>query len=259
MSNNVGKHFDCLTKRYYTFVFTHLLNSSLMKILFVGATCLELYQFFENLKEAPNNRGPVFHYKWHDLDIDLIITGIGTTFTTYYLTKALHQTNYDLVINAGIAGSFKDEISIGTVVNVKSEQFSDFGIEDADHIKTVFDAGFVDPNDFPFHNGRMINPQRYKNINLPEVHGVTGNISHGATKSISRIIKDFDPDIESMEGAAVFYVCLMEKVPFLEIRAISNYVDIRNTDKWDIPTSIENLTDELFRFLRNFATVKQIS
>src|ERR1035437_10573418 len=98
----VCKQIDCLTKRYYTFVFSNLYNSSLMRILFVGATCFELYQFFENLKEMPQNRGPVFHYKWHDLDIDLIVTGLGTTFTTYFLTKALNLCKYDLVINAGI-------------------------------------------------------------------------------------------------------------------------------------------------------------
>jgi futalosine hydrolase len=230
-----------------------------VKILFTGATCFELYQFFENLKEAPNNRGPVFHYKWHNLDIDLIITGLGTTFTTYFLTKALNLCNYDLVINAGIAGSFRDEISIGTVVNVKSEQFCDFGIEEADQIKTVFDAGFLDPDEFPFHSGRLLNPHWYENLELTAVHGITGNISHGAAESIARIKKEYDPDIETMEGAAVFYVCLFEKVPFLEIRAISNYVDVRDTGKWDIPTAIENLTDELFRFLRKFATVKQIS
>ena len=116
----VCKQIDCLTKRYYTFVFSNLYNSLLMRILFVGATCFELYQFFENLKEMPKNRGPVFHYKWHDLDIDLIVTGLGTTFTTYFLTKALNLCKYDLDINAGIAGSFRYEISIGTVVNLKS-------------------------------------------------------------------------------------------------------------------------------------------
>lgn len=230
-----------------------------MRILFVGATCFELYQFFENLKEWPNNKGPVFHYSWHNLDIDLIITGLGTTFTTYFLTKALNLYSYDLVINAGIAGSFRDEISIGSVVNVKSEQFCDLGIEDADRTKTVFEAGFVDPDDFPFHSGRLINPHWYENLELPAVHGVTSNISHGSLKSISRIKNAFDPDIESMEGAAVFYVCLLEKIPFLEIRAISNYVDIRDTEKWDIPTATDNLTNEIFRFLRRFACIKQIS
>jgi futalosine hydrolase len=62
-----------------------------------------------------------------------------------------------------------------------------------------------------------------------------------------------------MEGAAVFYVCLLEKIPFLEIRAISNYVDIRDTEKWDIPTATDNLTNEIFRFLRRFACIKQLS
>jgi len=230
-----------------------------MRILFVGATCFELYQFFENLREAVDNRGPVFHYKWYNLDIDLIITGLGATFTTYFLTKALHLNHYDLVINAGIAGSFRDEISIGTVVNVKSEQFCDFGIEETDKIKSIFDAGFVDPDEFPFRKGRLINPSWYENMELTAVHGVTGNISHGTMDSIAKIRKEFNPDIESMEGAAVFYVCLFEKIPFLEIRAISNYVDVRDTEKWDIPTAIENLTDELFRFLRKFATIKQLS
>ena len=225
----------------------------------MGATCFELYQFFENLKESPNNKGPVFHYSWHNLDIDLIITGLGTTFTAYFLTKALSLCNYDLVINAGIAGSYRDEISIGTVVNVKTEQFCDLGIEESDSIKTIFDTGFIDPDDFPFHSGKLMNPHWYENLELPAVNGVTSNISHGSITSIARIKKEFDPDIESMEGAAVFYVCLSEKVPFLEIRAISNYVDIRDIEKWDIPTATENLTNEIFKILRKFAVIRQLS
>ena len=230
-----------------------------MRILFVGATCFELYQFFESMKEEPDNRGPVFHYKWYDLDIDLIITGLGTTFTTFFLTKALNLYHYDLVINAGIAGTFRDEISLGTVVNVISEQFCDLGIEEPDHVKTVFDAGFMRLDEFPFTDGKLISTTFFDNLDLIDVQGVTGNISHGAANSIARLKRDFDPDIESMEGAAVFYVCLFEKIPFLEIRAISNYVEVRDTTKWDIPTAIENLTDELFRFLRKFAHIKQIS
>jgi futalosine hydrolase len=230
-----------------------------MKILFVGATCFELYQFFENLVEEKDNDGPIFHYKWHDLDVDLIVTGLGMTFTTYFLTKALSMNNYDLVINAGIAGTFRDEISLGTVVNVKSETLIDFGIEEPGKVKTIFEAGFADPNSFPFDGGKLYNPNKFKGLDLPIVHGVTGNISHGDPESIARIKRDFDPDVESMEGAAVFFVCMHEKVPFLEIRAISNYVELRDTVKWDIPNTLENLTRELYRFLRQFAEVKQLS
>ncbi len=230
-----------------------------MRILFVSATCFELHQFFENLKQEKVNKGPIFHYKWYDVDIDLIVTGLGTTFTTFFLTKALAINKYDLIINAGIAGSFRDELSIGTVVNVKSEQFCDFGIEESDRIKTIFETGFADPNEFPFTDGKLINPHYFDGIDLPIVSGITGNISHGDPKSIDKIKREFDPDIESMEGAAIFYVCLFEKVPFFEIRAISNYVELRDTEKWDIPGTLENLTDELFGFIRQYATVKQLS
>ncbi len=105
----------------------------------------------------------------------------------------------------------------------------------------------------------MINPNQFKELELSSVEGVTGNISHGTPDSITKITSKFDPDVESMEGAAVFYVCMHEKIPFLEIRAISNYVESRDTAKWDIPLAIENLTDELFRFLRKFAKIKQLS
>ena len=230
-----------------------------MRILFVGATCFELYQFFENLIETEGEGKNIFHYKWYDLEIDLLIPGVGMTFTAYHLTRALYTTKYDLVINAGIAGSFRDELSIGTVVNVISEQICDLGIEESGSVVSLFDAGFMEADQFPFVKGKMHNPNQYPELELASVEGVTGNISHGRPESISKITREFDPDIESMEGAAVYYVCLHEKVPFLEIRAISNYVELRDTAKWDIPLAIENLTDELFRFLRKFAKIKQLS
>lgn len=230
-----------------------------MRILFVGATCFELYQFFENLVEVEGEGKNIFHYKWYDLEIDLLIPGIGMTFTAYHLTRALYANKYDLVINAGIAGSFRDELSIGTVVNVTSEQICDLGIEECNTVISLFEAGFMETDQFPFKNGKLLNPNHFKEMELASVEGVTGNISHGTPDSIAKIAAGFDPDVESMEGAAVFYVCMHEQVPFLEIRAISNYVEARDTAKWDIPLAIENLTDELFRFLRKFAKIKQLS
>jgi futalosine hydrolase len=44
-----------------------------------------------------------------------------------------------------------------------------------------------------------------------------------------------------MEGAAFHYVCLTEKVPFLQLRAVSNYVGERNKKNWNIKLAIENL------------------
>jgi len=102
----------------------------------------------------------------------------------------------------------------------------------------------------------LINPNQFQKLEITTVQGITGNVSHGTADSIARIKNQFNPDIESMEGAAVFYVCLLEQVPFVEIRGISNYVTVRDTDKWDIPAAIKNLAEELFGFLRKFTTEK---
>jgi futalosine hydrolase len=48
-----------------------------------------------------------------------------------------------------------------------------------------------------------------------------------------------------MEGATFFYICRGEKIPFLAIRAVSNYVEPRNRGKWNIPLALGNLAEKL--------------
>ena len=62
----------------------------------------------------------------------------------------------------------------------------------------------------------------------------------------------FEPVTESMEGAALHYVCLMEKVPFVQIRGISNYIGERNKQKWEMMDSIINLNDTLIKTINDY-------
>ncbi len=52
-------------------------------------------------------------------------------------------------------------------------------------------------------------------------------------------------NIETMEGAALHYVCLMEKIPFLQLRSVSNYVGEREKLKWTIRESIAQLNMDM--------------
>jgi futalosine hydrolase len=63
------------------------------------------------------------------------------------------------------------------------------------------------------------------------------------------ILKRYHPDIETMEGAAFFYVCSKENIPFLALRAVSNRVEPRDKAKWNIPLALKNLSDELGKVL----------
>ena len=75
------------------------------------------------------------------------------------------------------------------------------------------------------------------------------NTVHGNMASIEKVIKKYKPEIESMEGAAFFYVCEKENIPSIQLRAISNYVERRNKDNWNIPLALQNLKLALEKLL----------
>jgi futalosine hydrolase len=156
------------------------------------------------------------------------------------LTQVLSQNDYDLVINAGIAGAFFEELEIGEVVEIRSEQFPEIGAEDDNSFISIFELGLLDENTYPFQKGKLINPDAGIS-NLKLVDGVTVNTVHGNELSIQNVIDQFSPDVESMEGAAVAFVCLQENIKFIQIRAISNYVEKRNKSAWNVPLALGNL------------------
>ena len=185
-----------------------------------------------------------------NLQVDILITGIGLTSTTYSLTKQLNIKRPDVVIQAGIGGCFDKSIQLGSVFAVKQDTFADMGVKEPGKLKTLFELGLVPENQFPFSKGWLVNKSDFlKKVNLKKVKAVSVNEIITAKKKITLYKDKFDPVVESMEGAALHYVCLMEKIPFLQIRSISNYIGERNKKKWKMKDSILNLNNELIRLL----------
>jgi futalosine hydrolase len=77
------------------------------------------------------------------------------------------------------------------------------------------------------------------------VNAITVNTATGSETTRDRLVKKFNPDIETMEGATFFYICRREKLPFLALRSVSNIVEIRNKSNWDIKLAIRNLAEKL--------------
>lgn len=212
-----------------------------MNILIVAATPFEVAPLIQWLEKGHTQTGPL-RYRCHQADVSVLITGVGMTLTAYALGKVLPGGKFDIALNAGIAGAFNRTLAIGEVVQVVSERFGDLGAEEADgHFMNVHDMGLIEPGQYPFQGGRLLNETAGAFDFLPKAHGISVNRVHGSAKSIAQATAVFDADVESMEGAAFFYACLMEQVPFLEIRSISNYVEPRNRDNWNIPLAIDQL------------------
>jgi len=226
-----------------------------MKILVVAATWMEVKLLTDELEFISEKNSSFKEFRLGDKRIDVLISGIGAIFTTFHLTQVLLQNEYDLVICAGIAGSLSSELKIGDVVNVVSEEFADLGIEDKTDFLTLFELGFLNKNDFPFLNGQLNAAKSDGWLKLKKVHGITVNKSHGNGESIKALNSKFSAQVESMEGAAVLYVCTQLNVPCHQIRAISNYVEPRDSSNWDIPLALENLKKSMLQTLQN-CTVK---
>jgi futalosine hydrolase len=52
-----------------------------------------------------------------------------------------------------------------------------------------------------------------------------------------------------MEGAAVFKVCNEFFIPCIQIRAISNKVEKRNKENWNMPLAIRNLNNQVAKII----------
>jgi len=223
-----------------------------MKILLVSATPFEIAPVTQYLNENFNKVNPTLFQKGK-LQIETLVTGVGMTQTAYQLGKIFAGNNYDLAINAGIAGAFNRDLKIGDIVNVISEEFGDLGIEEADgNFTNLFENKLLSPNETIYTNGQILNPDAAEFSFLPQVKGLTINKVHGYPPSITALQKKYSSDIESMEGAAFFLVCRSENVKFLQIRAISNYVEKRNRENWNLPLSIGNLNQVLLSLLSAF-------
>jgi futalosine hydrolase len=99
----------------------------------------------------------------------------------------------------------------------------------------------MDSNDFPFEQGMLKASESNGLFDLRKVRGITTNKSHGRATSISEIKSKFSAQVESMEGAVVFYVCNWFGISCFQIRSISNFVEPRDSAQWNIPMALEKL------------------
>lgn len=214
-----------------------------MQVLIVAATQPEVQPLISHFCLQEQDKGRFYSSEKRCV----LITGVGMTATTYALTKHLATKKYDLVINAGIAGAFDKGFDLGEVVQISTDCFAELGAEDGEDFIDIFSMGFVNANHFPFAYGRLMATHSYDD--LPKTTGITVNKVHGEADSIAAIEHRLQPQLESMEGAAALYVCLQERIPCAQIRAVSNYVERRNRAAWDIPLAIKNLNELLINKL----------
>jgi futalosine hydrolase len=217
-----------------------------MNILITSATYFEVNQTI-NYLDKHWHKMEEGTWKSENHEIHLLVTGVGVFNTLYELKNRLNQFSYSLIIQVGIGGSYQKNKPLGKVYYIATERFGDIGMEEKDgSFTSIFDTPLIDKNSFPFKEGLLLNPEATLTKFLPLAHGITLNTVTGTQCKAEKIIQKYpDVEIENMEGASFFYVCLKENIPFMSIRSISNYVEDRNKDNWKMVEAIESLNKTL--------------
>jgi futalosine hydrolase len=213
-----------------------------MRVIITAATNLELDGCAKKASQV---------FKKSKLKISFHATGIGMLASGVKLTQltSIHQP--DLIIQMGIAGSYSKNEPLGKVMVVASESIADIGVRENGTFKDLFETGLQKENEAPFKKRKLIN-QGIKKVNILKTvtaAAVTINEITTSPKRIKEIIAAHNPVLESMEGAALHYVGSLTQTPFIQIRAISNYVGERNKAKWKIKESIEQLEAYVLTYL----------
>jgi futalosine hydrolase len=220
------------------------------KITIVAATASELHYLQDHLSKEALELHPGT-YQSGELLIDILITGIGIVHSTYSLMDYLSTHQPDAWIQVGIGGAIDRTLEIGKTYVIQSESMPGFGAQDKDGmIITPFQLGWCKADDFPFQNELLVCKHIPSDLTLPKASGMTSMYAHGFEEDIKKLSISSHGQIESMEGFPFFYVSLMKNIPFLSLRSISNYVEPRNKENWEIDTAVRNLNEEVIKILK---------
>jgi futalosine hydrolase len=207
-----------------------------VKILIAAATHSELDLLQQRLVSERLNIG-----------VEFLVTGVGMVAMTHALTKKLISKKFDFAINIGIAGAIGPELKTGEVVAVTSDSFYELGAENG--------TDFISVDEMDLGSKQMVQSIGFEALKLdesiPRVSGITVNTVHGTLDAEAGIRKRSLASIESMEGAAFYYVCEREGLHSLQLRAISNRVELRNRESWDIPLALDQLSAVVAKTLLN--------
>lgn len=174
------------------------------------------------------------------------ITGIGIAATTYNLLLFIQNEKPDFLIQAGIAGCFDKKVPLSSFFVIEKDCFADLGVIENNKWVDMFDLGLIGKDSEPYEDAWLTNKTQTSFFkNEVRTTSITVNEITTAARKNNCWLNKYEATLESLEGAAFHYVCLMQGIPFLQVRTVSNYVGERDKNNWETEKAILHLNKKL--------------
>ena len=184
--------------------------------------------------------------------------GVGKVNAAHSTTLMLENYSVDILVLFGIGGGYSGQV--GDIVVAESESYAEEGVLTKDGWKSMEFMGFPLLKDeieyyntFPMETNlvrRTINALKDAGFNVSSGNFVTVSQCSGTREAGEIMRKRFNGICENMEGAAVAHICTMYRVPMIEIRGISNIIEVRDMKKWNINRAASNCNEAVIELIK---------
>jgi futalosine hydrolase len=190
------------------------------------------------------------------------VSGIGKVNAAHTAALLIHDWKPSAVVIFGIGGAYPSSgLKVGDVAVATKENYADEGVlmRDGFHGLKSIGIPILRKGRRRFFNEFLLDRRLASAaLRAARVAGtaraglfLTVSTCTGTTERARELESIFPAICESMEGAAAVHVCSLYGIPCAEIRGISNIVEDRNRDRWDIPLAAENCQVALRRLLES--------
>lgn len=217
------------------------------------------------LEKQPDLGGRAFYAgKWKTVSVGVLVTGPGMVNAAQAHTAAMEGLCPGLVIHTGCAGIFPSSGGdVGDLALAENDIDIHTGIEkDGNLIPDPLPFPLLETDSGPVTRAYPMNPDDVNrarrileqaldthHIRIFQGSFITASTITASDQRAQTLQKAFSPVMESMEGSAAAHVALHYGVPFLEIRAASNRVGLRDKDQWNLFLAFERCSTAVFHLI----------
>ena len=217
-----------------------------MKLLLVVTSLSDIQPFLEHYTLTPVPHEAlkfVYPSKILHHEVDLLVSSVGTYQTAYKVTKALSAQKYHLALKLGFGNTYKEETSVGSVLNIVNEKPGDFGMTVNNEWQDHYDSGLINREDAPHTRSGFINlTNAYMNVFLPFKKSVGITVNHyGNIAAVDLRRAKYKADCETGDGLGFVYPCLFEKQLFYQLCVIERNL-VTGQENFNLAKQILNET-----------------
>lgn len=198
-----------------------------MKIGIIGALDCEIEEFCRDFNASETNIKGIFKGEYCNHEVYVSLVGVGKVNAAANTQRLIDLFGVDCVINSGVAGCVTRELGVCDVVISDTLTYHDFSPIDCLDKYSPYTSVFKADKKLVqlCENACKELSKKEKAFKYGIGMIVTGDIFVEDSETVKRLREEYNALCTEMEGAAVAHVCVLNKVPFVVIRAMSDNAD----------------------------------